>query len=119
LNSFHQLDSSDFTEIRRFAKGVVYCLRAREMERQRRGDLLTEGEEVLGEVAGRSPEMEVAGESGSSAGKEIAKNREAGGWLGKERGLWPGSGWRPFFKTRDGHTGQSTVPVRCTPDSAQ
>jgi heterodisulfide reductase subunit C len=29
------------------------------------------------------------------------------------------SGWRSFFKTRYGRTGQSTVPVRCTPDSAQ
>jgi hypothetical protein len=29
------------------------------------------------------------------------------------------SGWRRFFKTRYGRTGQSTVPVRCTPDSAQ
>lgn len=29
------------------------------------------------------------------------------------------AGWRRFFKTRYGRTGQSTVPVRCTPDSAQ
>jgi hypothetical protein len=40
--------------------------------------------------------------------------------LGKRVSLWLGSaGWRPFFKTRHGRTGQSTVPVRCTPDSAQ
>jgi hypothetical protein len=30
-----------------------------------------------------------------------------------------GSGWRPFFKMRYERTGQSTVPVRCTPDSTQ
>jgi hypothetical protein len=29
------------------------------------------------------------------------------------------SGWRPFFKTRYGRIGQSTVPVWCTPDNAQ
>jgi hypothetical protein len=67
--------------------------------------------------------MEAAGEKWSPAGKEITKNREAGGWLGKERGLWPGSGWRPIFKNARWahrtvysgcpvHTGQRTVAVR-------
>jgi hypothetical protein len=51
--------------------------------------------------------------------EEIARDRERGreqrevtAGLGRERG-------KVFLKTGYGHTGQSTVPVRCTPDSAQ
>jgi hypothetical protein len=65
----------------------------------------------------RSPEMEAAGEKRSTAGKEIARKGEAG-WEKKEASGLARAGGR-FLKTRDGHTGQSTVAVRCTPDSAQ
>jgi hypothetical protein len=42
-----------------------------------------------------------------------AENREVeSAGLGRERG-------KVFLKTGYGRTGQSTVPVRCTPDSAQ
>jgi hypothetical protein len=37
----------------------------------------------------------------------------------KQCGLWLGRGLEAFFKMRYRHTGQSTVPIRCTPDSAQ
>ena len=64
--------------------------------------------------------MEAAGEQRRRRAPGIAKNRDwAAGRKEQPEGLWPGSGWRLFFKTRDGHTGQSTVAVRCTPDSAQ
>jgi hypothetical protein len=36
----------------------------------------------------------------------------------RERSLGSGSGGEGFLKTGYGHTGQSTVPVRCTPHSA-
>jgi hypothetical protein len=62
------------------------------------------GEEVVGE--GRSP----AGEWESPK-----RQREA---EGEEMSLWLGLGLEAFFKTRYGRTGQSTVHVRCTPDSA-
>ena len=52
-----------------------------------------------------------------AGGERNRQDRELGGW--ETESLWLGSGWRLFFKTRDGHTGQSTVAVRCTPDSAQ
>jgi hypothetical protein len=51
--------------------------------------------------------VEIAGES-----RELESGEET-------ESLWLGSGWRRFFKTRYGRTGQSTVPVRCIPDSAQ
>ena len=83
-------------------------------------DQLTEGEGEPGEIAGRSPEMVAAGGWRSPAEKERIARTESCGRQGEEtESLWLGSGWRPFFKTRDGHTGQSTVAVRCTPDSAQ
>ena len=82
-----------------------------------REDLLTEeGEEVAG--GWRPP---VAGDRRNTARsrEEAPGDRElAGAGRGKRR-LLARSGWGLFFKTRDGHTGQSTVPVRCTPDSAQ
>jgi hypothetical protein len=98
-------------------RGELHCLSGREQQRRGEEKLLTEGEE---EGSPRSPEhgrrrwppVEIAGE------REIARRRELGGWE-KKQSLWLGSGWGGFFKTRDGHTGQSTVPVRCTPDSAQ
>jgi hypothetical protein len=42
--------------------------------------------------------------------RQRAERKQAG--LGREQG-------KGFLKTSYGHTGQSTVPVRCTPDSAQ
>jgi hypothetical protein len=71
--------------------------------------------------------VEVAGEQWTSvreiAGERVdrrrgSKRREQRAQR-KKRASGSVSGWRPFFKTRYGRTGQSTVPVRCTPDSAQ
>jgi hypothetical protein len=52
-------------------------------------------------------------ERGNRRGTErkTGEGRTGSLWLGRAGGL--------FFKTRYGRTGQSTVPVRCTPDSAQ
>jgi hypothetical protein len=52
------------------------------------------------------------------AGERESKRREQRAQR-KKNASGSVSGWRPFFKTRYGRTGQSTVPVRCTPDSAQ
>jgi hypothetical protein len=57
---------------------------------------------------------EIAGD-----GEESPETEREGAGREKKRASGSVSGWRPFFKTRYGHTGQSTVPVRCTPDSAQ
>jgi hypothetical protein len=63
----------------------------------------------------RSPESHRWGE-GRRRREGDARDRE----LGSEKmSLWLGCGLEAFFKTRYGRTGQSTVPVRCTPDSAQ
>ena len=81
-------------------------------------ELLTEGKgtgEVAGARRGRWPPVR-EGRRRALGNRRWTESTGAG-W--ETRGFWPGSGWRPFFKTRDGHTGQSTVAVRCTPDSAQ
>jgi hypothetical protein len=57
---------------------------------------------------------EVAGGCWESPETEAETER-----AGREKMPLTQSGWRPFFKTRYGRTGQSTMPVRCTPDSAQ
>jgi hypothetical protein len=75
--------------------------RARGLTEDRRS---TAGEQIAGE------EEVVAGEGSNSQRIESIEEKRASGSV---------SGWRPFFKTRYGRTGQSTVPVRCTPDSAQ
>jgi hypothetical protein len=70
-------------------------------------------------VAGAPSEMVAAGGRRTPEGeKESSRDRERG-WRGENREPLARSGWRPFFKTRYGRTGQSTVPVRCTPDSVQ
>jgi hypothetical protein len=81
---------------------VVHCLRDREIERQEgeKTDLLTEGEEESGEVAGRSPEMVAAGGDRRRGGGGVARgNREQRESPGEteKMSLWLGSaGWRHF-----------------------
>jgi hypothetical protein len=72
------------------------------------------------EVAGAQTETVAAGGRRSPAGEweSPAGQRErlvGENWEPLARSRAGG----PFFKTRYGRTGQSTVPVRCTPDSAQ
>jgi hypothetical protein len=66
-------------------------------------------------VAGGSPERrEIAGDGEKSPEPE-GRGRET-----ENRGARPRArGGKDFLKTGYGRTGQSTVPVRCTPDSAQ
>ena len=78
----------------------MHCLRDREIERQEeeKTDLLTEGEEEPGEVAGRSPEMVAAGGDRRRGGvaRGNREQRESPGETEK-MSLWLGSaGWRPF-----------------------
>jgi hypothetical protein len=62
----------------------------------------------------RPPTREiVADEGGDHPERREPENRE------KEVASGSGSGWRLFFKTHYGRPGQSTVPIWCTPDSAQ
>jgi hypothetical protein len=88
-----------------------------ETEREEREAwLLTRGEPRPSRslVAGRSPPTrEIAGEViGLPEGRE-PESREGNESLGLGLGL------EAFFKTHYGRTGQSTVPVRCTPDRAR
>jgi hypothetical protein len=110
-------------DLKNLQKGGEHCQGDREIERQGRNTKnrsAYRGEKEPDEVAGGWSEKVAAGGGSSPArGEEIRqRQRDAGGWEIKQRSLAL-SGWRPFFKTRDGRTGQSTVPVRCTPDSAQ
>jgi hypothetical protein len=86
-------------------------------DRGRRGCSPSEGRRgALGRGRRRTVD---AGEGRSPVrGSNSAENREQRAQREK-RASGSVSGWRPFFKTRYGRTGQSTVPVRCTPDSAQ
>jgi hypothetical protein len=60
----------------------------------------------------------VAGEGMSPAGSGN-RQRERARWWEKSEPLARMRAGGLFFKMRYGRTGQSTVPVRCTPDSAQ
>jgi hypothetical protein len=121
------ISSIGFTGIGRFAKGGrrggeeadLSQGTERKKNRRQEEDLLTEGGKER-ERRGRRrwwPEMVAAGEVAGWRKSPDAESWAAG--RKETESLWLGSGWRLFFKTRDGHTGQSTVPVRCTPDSAQ
>jgi hypothetical protein len=63
--------------------------------------------------------MVVAGDGRSPARESKSPKRAESQRAEKEVGLWLGRGLEAFFKTRYRRTGQSTVPVRCTTDSAQ
>jgi hypothetical protein len=98
---------------------VPHSLSQPRVVREGRGEGAHRGEE-LGRGR-RSPAGTVAaGERRSSAGAgKSPETEEETERAARKRMPLARSGWRPFFKTRDGRTGQSTVPVRCTPDSAQ
>ena len=114
-----------FTGIDRNSKGFGNASKGGELLRTQReretGQKLTEREGRTSPSRKRSPErgrrrrtpVEIAG-----GGVGVARSRER---AVRQRAVVPlaRSGWGRFFKTRDGHTGQSTVAVRCTPDSAQ
>jgi hypothetical protein len=79
------------------------------------GSLLTERERTKA----RSPEGRRR-QGRSPAGEKRIAAGQRGGWQRRRSEPGLGSGREEFFlKTEYGHTGQSTVPVRCTPDSAQ
>jgi hypothetical protein len=82
--------------------------RDREVSPERRAGLST------GSPEDRRRGGEVAGEGGDRQRQRAeAENREEElPCLGRERG-------KVFLKTGYGRTGQSTVPVWCTPDNAQ
>jgi hypothetical protein len=70
------------------------------------------GEEHL--VAGGSPPVRRSPERGFEHKRAESQRAER-----KLRASGSASGRRRFFKTQYGRTRQSTVPVWCTPDSAQ
>jgi hypothetical protein len=89
-------------------------------------DKRVKGEErqlTEGKRRGAQGHRSTAGEDGRRwRSPARGKSPDAESWAAGRRHRASGSarsGWGRFFKTRDGHTGQSTVPVRCTPDSAQ
>ena len=91
----------------------------KEREREREGEkqgLLTREEGKRGTLGRRriAAGEEIAGE-GAKPPERAERARE---WRSSVAS-GSGAGWRPFFKMQHGRTGQFTVPVRCTPDSAQ
>jgi hypothetical protein len=74
------------------------------------------GEALALVVAGARPETMDAGEGWIAGEREQSQRTES---TEGEVSLWLGLGLEAIFKTRYGRTGQSTVPVRCTPDNAQ
>jgi hypothetical protein len=93
-----------------------------EREGRQRGEVLTREERGAQprKIPGGSPEHggrrrgEDAGDGVETARAQRQKPRteKKVPGLGREQG-------KGFLKTEYGHTGQSTMPVRCTPDSAQ
>jgi hypothetical protein len=84
---------------------------------------MTEGEKLTEREGEDEPKpQEIAGARPETvdADGEVESPRTEKNWrLAEKKKPLARSGWGRIFKTRDGHTGQSTVPVRCTPDSAQ
>jgi hypothetical protein len=74
---------------------------AKEIEQEHHHESTVAGEGIVTGEQRESPERDKS---------QTAKRSVASGSV---------SGWRPFFKTCYGRTGQSTVHVWCTPDSAQ
>ena len=115
-----------FTGIDRNSKRFGNASKGGELLRTQReretGEKLTEREGRTSPSRKRSPErgrrrrtpVEIAG-----GGVGVARSRER---AVRQRAVVPLArfcGLEAFLKTRYGRTGQSTVPVRCTPDSAQ
>jgi hypothetical protein len=104
--------------VQKGGNGGVHSQENRERERRQskrggcspRGEEHWRGRQRIAAGEGRSPVRGGSPERGSSC-RELRAQRE--------KSLWLGLGLEAVFKTRYGHTGQSTVPVRCTPDSAQ
>jgi hypothetical protein len=98
-------------------------------ERERRGfsperegemHLDAAGEEIVGEE-GWSPARGGGGDRQRQR-TEAEQRRNCQAYRGRTEKELPGLGrerGKVFFKTGYGRTGQSIVPVRCTPDSAQ
>jgi hypothetical protein len=86
-------------------------------ERQRKGSRGGSPERRAGLklwVAGGSPEARVV------AGERADRQRSREAIAEKKRqSMASGSGREKVLKTNYGRTGQTTVPVRCTPDSTQ
>jgi hypothetical protein len=79
-------------------------------------ELLTRGEKKQAPGDRRSTMVDGEGRSPARGGNRL-RELEAREQR-REKAAW-GSGREPFLKTHNGCTGQSTVPVRCTPDIAQ
>jgi hypothetical protein len=121
------LDSQIWQRLKNLHKGVVrgkVCTeRQREKGKQQRGEELTEMEEEGGHREELGRQRTAAGEEDRRRGGESPHTqRERNQRTEKRReslGLGLGLGQKAFLKTHHGRTGQSTVPVWCTPDSAQ
>jgi hypothetical protein len=100
-------------------KGVLTAETDREEKKRCRGEagLLTR------ERAGTSTEDRrstvVAGEGESPARVETPETLRRRGERQRKWSLPRARAGKDFLKTEYGRTGQSTVPVRCTPDNAQ
>jgi hypothetical protein len=122
-------DSQTTTGIHQISRNLKCCTKGRgegpllttkRGRGEQREDLLTEGGKERWQGC-RSP----VGDGGRRRRKFAGggeENRQRTESAGEEEEIEPGHGLGQrgiFLKTEYGRTGQSTVPVRCTPDSAQ
>jgi hypothetical protein len=112
------LDSQDLIEIGIGHKGVERGAYCRDRQRGKREQMMftREGREARAlEVAGEI----TAGEGGVAGAQRVSPETERGSGQRGNR-AWPRArAGERFSKNRIWRTGQSTVHVRCTPDSAQ
>jgi hypothetical protein len=108
-------NSQDLNLSTKGGNGLTELNRGKREEKTR---LLTERGQESSTGRGRRRAVD-AGEGWSLAGLRSPETEREAGQRGEEMSLGSGSGREGFLKTEYGRTGQSTVSVRCTPDSAQ
>jgi hypothetical protein len=116
---FHRISQEFEMSTKGWKRGLHWLEKLREREKTE-GEGATHraraGEEHWVEVAGARPESVDAGDQRGEGGRQRIREQRA---QREKKASGSVAGWRRFFKTRYGRTEQSTVPVRCTPDSAQ
>ena len=101
------------------SRGGQAAMNCEPQREEREAELLTRGEPWPSGSWSKStrawpPAREITGEGFGSPERVESQRVER-----EKVSLWLGLGLEAFFKTHYGRTGQSTVPVWCTPDNTQ
>jgi hypothetical protein len=116
FTKFHK--DLNFSQRRENGASLPSSQRNKRVKGEERGEQLTERGRGQAQAQGRR--RVAAGEEIAGEGRENTRDREQALTGRNREPLARLCGLEAFFlKTRYGRTGQSTVPVRCTPDSAQ